>query len=262
MWKIIAIIEYRNICDCPIQRITMTSTAANFSSCQRDKVKDRKWFQSVFNLIVLLLLLWHISWIESPSGYFKTLPRAVSCRMAEQWQGWTYGRDASDVIEMQMAESSITTLIPERFKLEHNVMVMEHLVVIKDDSAACHYKSYVHIHWSDGAGRKPSDCVWAVHHILMTAGTVRPHVEPGKGLESGRPCLPAHASTPAFSYTYCIFQIDSLLNCTVLQHPICCGSVPLTSHYESKTEIQTTCMGLTFRRLGMISKALFPLRLE
>lgn len=49
-----------------------------------------------------------------------------------------YSKDISDVIEMQMAESRITTLIPERFKLEHNVMVMEHLVVIKDDSAACH----------------------------------------------------------------------------------------------------------------------------
>lgn len=57
-----------------------------------------------------------------------------------------YSRDVGNVIEMQTAESCITTLIPERFKLEHNVMVMEHLVVIKDDSAACHYKSYVHIH--------------------------------------------------------------------------------------------------------------------
>lgn len=50
----------------------------------------------------------------------------------------TYSEDVSGVIEMQTAESCITTLIPERFKLEHNVMDMEHLVVIEDDSARCH----------------------------------------------------------------------------------------------------------------------------
>lgn len=47
---------------------------------------------------------------------------------------------------------------------------------------------------------------------LMTAGTVRPHGEPGKSVESGRPCLPTRAFTPSFSYTYCSLQIDCLFN--------------------------------------------------
>ena len=146
--------------------------------------------------MVTPLLDWIPQWI-----FFK-----VSCDVAEWRRGWTYSRDVGEVIEMQTAESCITTLIPERFKLEHNVTVMEHLVVIKDDSAACHYKLRTYsLKWwrTEEAIRLCLSCPSHAHD----SRTERPHVEPGKSVESGRPCLRAHTFTPRVHILIAFFKL-------------------------------------------------------